>query len=376
MESGGGALGLAAVLAAHSLPGAVLAPVAGAIVDRFDRRRVLVVADSAAALITLGMAAAAALGWLATLQLLLLMRSGVVALVPPGESAAVRHVVGADDLVPANAILAGTWSVAYVSGMALGGLLATIGPTFALALDAVTFALAAGVHAMLPRIPVAPGRSATPWAVLRAVPGDMRTALVHAAAYRPLLAAVLGKVPVALAAGAGWIALNWIGVTARPFGAAALSFGVLQAVRGVGTGVGPAAAAWLVQRGVSEAHLRMAAYGATLTAIAALSVVREPIWLLTASFIWGLGSGTNWVLVHAALQRHATDAIIGRLAAVDELMVSFGMVASAWVGAYAIGAGGIRAAAVVGVLLGLVGWMGSVLWVRLIGSPDPEQSLS
>ena len=53
--SGGGAFALALVFAAHALPGALLAPVAGAIVDGFDRRRVLVAADAVASLITVAM---------------------------------------------------------------------------------------------------------------------------------------------------------------------------------------------------------------------------------------------------------------------------------------------------------------------------------
>lgn len=126
---GGGALALAVVLAAHLLPAALLSPVWGAVVDRFDRRRLLVGADLAASVVTLGMVGAAAAGWLGALQLLLLARSAISAIVPPAETAALRHVVAPDELAPANAILAGTWSVAYVLGMALGGVAATLGPS-------------------------------------------------------------------------------------------------------------------------------------------------------------------------------------------------------------------------------------------------------
>src|SRR5262245_51302082 len=52
LTAGGGPFALALVFAAHAVPGAVLAPVAGALVDRLDRRRVLVAVDVIAALVT------------------------------------------------------------------------------------------------------------------------------------------------------------------------------------------------------------------------------------------------------------------------------------------------------------------------------------
>jgi MFS family permease len=75
LTGGGGPMALAVVFAAHALPGALLAPVAGALVDRFDRRTVLIAIDVLAALVTAAMAAAAAAGALPAVPLLLLARS-------------------------------------------------------------------------------------------------------------------------------------------------------------------------------------------------------------------------------------------------------------------------------------------------------------
>src|SRR5688572_24727917 len=197
IESGGGAFALALVFAAHALPAAILAPLAGAIVDRLDRRRVLVAADLLASLITAGMAIAAVMGWIVLVQLLLLARSAVSAIVPPGETAALRRVVEPAELARANAILAVTWSVAYVAGMSLGGVAVLLGPAIALALDAVSFLGAAALHATLPPMP-APATNAGPasaLAIIRDTPRDTAHALGIAARRRALMAAVLGKTP-------------------------------------------------------------------------------------------------------------------------------------------------------------------------------------
>ncbi len=362
LTHGGGPLALAMVFAAHTLPAAFLSPVAGALIDRVDRRRVLVIADLLACVATAGMTIAAAAGWLGTVQLLLLVRSAITSAVPPGESAALRRLVGEGELVAANSILAATWSTSYVVGMALGGVFATLGPTLALAIDAASFALAAGLHATLPPLPVEqPGGSLL--SMVRGTPRDTVVAVRVAFGHRPLLAALLGKTPLALAGGAGWIALNLIGAAARPFGEAALSFGVLQAIRGAGTGIGPALATWLVHRGTREIYLQHAARVIMLTAVTGLAFARDAVTLSIVALLWGIGTGTNWVMSHVAVQRHAGDRVIGRLAAFDELLVSVAMAGSAVVGALVAEHVGLGATALTGVGLGLAGLAAAAILV-------------
>ena len=363
MQSGDGAFGLALVFAAHALPGAVLAPFAGAIVDGMDRRRVLIAADVLAALLTIGMMISAVAGLFGAIIPLLLARSGVSAIVPPGESAAIRRLVGTEDLLAANSILAATWSVAYVAGMALGGAAALLGPAIALGLDAASFAISALVHAMLPAMP-SPAARRRLGAIVRATPRDTMVALRVAYANRPLLRAVLGKTPIGLAAGAAWVSLNLIGATTHPFGAAALSFGVLQAVRGAGTGIGPPIAARLRRGGVDEQRLQAVAVALAMVAIGSLAFVRGAGPLVALCLVWGIGTGSNWVLSHAALQRHSSDEVIGRLAAFDELLVTLAMVVSAFVGAAVTTWIGIAAAPLVGVGLGLLGLLAASTLLR------------
>jgi MFS family permease len=376
LESGGGAFALALVFAAHALPAAFLAPLAGALVDRLDRRRVLVAADLLASFITAGMAVAAVLGSVAAVQLLLLARSAISAIVPPGETAALRRVVEPSELGRANAILAATWSVAYVAGMSLGGVAMLLGPAIALALDAASFLGAAALHATLPPLP--PPASATPLsalAIVRETPRDTAHALRVAGRRRALLAAVLGKTPIALAGGAGWLALNLLGAELEPFGAAALSFGVLQAVRGAGTGIGPAIAARLERAGISEATLQWIARLTMLAAVLALAFARTPVTLVAAALVWGMGTGSNWVLSHTALQRESPDEVIGRLSAFDELLVTVAMVLGAFAGATAVMLSGIGAAAIVGAVLGALGIAAAAAIVAAAprGSVDQRQ---
>jgi predicted MFS family arabinose efflux permease len=369
--SGGGAFALALVFGAHALPGAVLAPVAGAIVDSFDRRRVLIAADAVASLVTVAMVVAALAGQPFVIAGLVLVRSAITSLVIPGESAALRHIVRDDELMPANAILAVTWSVAFVVGMALGGAAAMLGPAIALGIDAASFGLAAILHGTLPALPVTtPPRSLGQ--VIRATPRDTAVALRVAAGKPALLTAVLGKAPLALAGGAGWVSLNLIAAEAAPFGAAALSFGLLQAIRGAGTGIGPALASRLTTSRVSERRLQAVSIATTLAALVWLALTRSPLGLSIATLLWGVGVGSNWVLSHTSLQRHSEIHVLGRLAAFDELLVAGAMVLSAFIGAAAIEALGLVAGPLVGCALGLVGVATTTLMITVVGRRSRE----
>ena len=358
LERGGGALALAGVLAAHMLPGALTSPLAGILADRFDRRRLLVAAALIQGALTLLMAMAAAHGALAAVQALLLLRGIAASLVPPTEAAALRNVVEDDELLPANALSAATWSVSYVGGMALGGALALLGPTTAILLDAVTFAFSASLIWTVPRLPPPSQASRVPLgAVVRTVVSDLSNALAHARS-RPLLArAVLAKVPVAVAAGAGWLALNLFADGVHPFGAAAFSLGVMQAVRGAGTGIGPALATWFVDRGGRKARAAAVAYVVAFAGIALFVRTVAPLAVLFVVLLWGAGSGANWVLSSAELQHRSDAGFVGRLAALDELACSAFQVVSAFAAAVALTVGAsIEATTLGAVIAGALAW--------------------
>jgi MFS family permease len=329
------------------LPHALLSPVAGPIVDRFDRRRLLVFANLAEAALTLLAALAALRGHAGMVQALVFVRGAVGAFVVPAESAALARVVPADELVAANTLMSTTWSVAYVAGMAAGGALATLGPALAITFDAASFLVAALVLRSLP--PMRPAAAATAseglWAILRAVPADLDAALSYARARPVLWRAMLGKAPVALAGGGGFVVLNLVAEHSAPLGSAALSLGVLQAVKGAGTGVGPILAMMFVRRGGSVERAGVVAIAVALCAMAAFSLGLPAILAVPVVLAWGLGGGSNWVLTSASLQRLAPDRYMGRLSAVDDLAFTLSQVTGALVGGAVADATGTPAAA-------------------------------
>ncbi|MGZ3450990.1 MAG: MFS transporter [Polyangiales bacterium] len=370
VEHGGGALDLAWMLVAHTVPGALLSPVAGAFADRFDRRRLLVTAAMAQAALTVAMAFAALRGAVLAVQILVFVRGAVAGFVPPSEASALPRVVEQDELLPANALVSSTWSVAYVAGMALGGALATLGKAVAIGLDALSFVLAAALLVGLPAMP-APGKAVEVRAAIAAVPRDMLAA-VRIAYERPsLLRAVLRKGTLATAGGASWLALNLVAASLHPFGSAALSLGVLQALRGAGTGVGPALASWAVRRGLRAEGI---AHTADVVALGSMAIFigasRTPAILAFAALSWGIGSGSNWVLSTVATQRLAPEGTLGRLTALDELFAATMLAASACIAARWIDAGATpRIAVLSSIGLGVLALVGLLGWTTRVRAP-------
>lgn len=337
LGDGSGVVALALVLVGHNLPNALFAPVAGVLADRLDRRWLLVAMNVAQCALTLAMAGAAALGNVAAVQVLVFARTSVGALRLPVQSAVLRHVVEEDELLEANAITSATWSVMFAVGMAVGGLFASLGPALVLTLNAASFALGAIVLWGLPSM-VAEGRPAEGGVVaaLASVRRDMALAWRHAWERPPLLDAVLAKTPIAMANGGALLLLNLVAAKVAFAGTGALTLGLLQCVRGAGTGIGPALGVALIRRGMRGERAALAAVWTTFASIAAFAVLRHPAALLGTALVWGLGSGANWVLSSSDIQRLSPDHVVGRLSAIDNLALTVGVCATALGGAVVV----------------------------------------
>ncbi|MEM6988981.1 MAG: MFS transporter [Myxococcota bacterium] len=351
LHAGGGPLDVALVFVAHHLPAAALTPVSGALADRFDRRRVLVVASLLLGVATVGMMVAAMFSMIGLLQILLVARSAMTAFFSPAERAAMPRVVARDELVLAGAVDAGSWSVVFSLGMALGGLLTALGPVLALGIDALTFIVAAGLFARLPALP--PERTE---ASANARRSNMVRELGDAIRYllpRPeLRQAIFAKGPLALAGGAAWLALA---VKAEALLGAAIGFGLLNAIRGVGTGVGPAMVAWGLGRGGSRAKMWTLAYAAGLLGMAAFASTGGFAIAIVAVVAWGIGSGANWVLSGERIAALGPDPLQARLNAIDQISMIAGQtlgvgLLALWLDAGGTAGGGVGVLVVVAAL--------------------------
>jgi MFS family permease len=146
----GSTLATGVMFMAQSLPRLLLGSLAGVFVDRWDRRRTMIVANllSAAVLLLLLLVRTPANLWL--LYMVAFVQTAVTLFFSPAESALVPHLVGEDQLLHANALTALNWELTRLIAPPLGGLaMVWLGFGSVIALDAVSFFLSAGLIALI-----------------------------------------------------------------------------------------------------------------------------------------------------------------------------------------------------------------------------------
>lgn len=138
---GGTAVDVGKMLIAASLPALLFGPVAGVFVDRWSRRKLMILADLVRAAIYFAMPLAHTLP---AVYLGIFCANTMSRFFAPARSALVPQVVSDDELVPALAFGQTSASLVLMIGPALGGVLAArLGITLALHANAVSFLFSA-----------------------------------------------------------------------------------------------------------------------------------------------------------------------------------------------------------------------------------------
>ncbi|HSF02359.1 MAG TPA: MFS transporter, partial [Solirubrobacterales bacterium] len=149
--SHGSGLALGALIVTQLLPMVVLGPWSGLLVDRVDRRRLLVASDLLRVVIVLLFIPAVASARLAPLYGLALLHFGVATVFEPGRAAILPSLVEDSELVRASTLSSVTWSVmAAIGGLASGAVLAMLGLRAAFLVDAATFLASALLIVSIP----------------------------------------------------------------------------------------------------------------------------------------------------------------------------------------------------------------------------------
>jgi MFS family permease len=143
----GSTIATAAITVAELLPGILLASVAGVLVDRWDRRRVLVLVNLLQALTVLVLAVWAVHGGLlGMVYVVAAAQSALSSFSLPAENALLPTLVPDDELLSANALNALNNRVGRLAGLPLGPVVYAAGGLGAVALaDAASFLLAAAL---------------------------------------------------------------------------------------------------------------------------------------------------------------------------------------------------------------------------------------
>jgi MFS family permease len=311
------------VLLCQTLPIFFFTPHAGHVIDRMDRRKLMIGVD-------LLRAGACLLPLLArTPALLPLAYAGVIliaigsAYFEPAAQAALPNVVAEEDLIAANVLMGSTWGTMLTVGAALGGAATLLlGNDASFVVDTFSFLLSAW---LLWRIR---GRFSEERAGEYVKPPfleSMRETL-HYAKSHPR---VLGLLTVKGGYGLGGGVVAMLSVFGREvFQAGALGIGLLYAARGVGALLGPFAIRGVLR--TDDARYRaiafcLLAFGGGYAALAFSTTLAAGIFAIAFAH---LGGGAAWQVSTYGLQREVPDFIRGRVFSADYGFVTLTMALS------------------------------------------------
>lgn len=354
-------------MALQFAPQLLLVPVTGLIADRFDRRKILMVTQTALMLLGLGLGLLLILGHaeLWHLYLFALALGLVNAVDNPARQTFVSDLVSNSNMSNAVALNSASFNTARMIGPAVAGfLIVLVGSGWVFVINAVTFLAVLGALAMLrgrqlKRMPRAPRARGQFVAGYRYVAG------------RPDLVVVFVMVFLIGAFGMNFPIFS--STMAVEFGRGAGEYGLLSSILAIGSLTGALLAA---RR--ERARIRVIILACAFLGFATLAAALMPTyWTFAASTILiGLGAVTILTTANGYVQTTTEPALRGRVMALYMAVLAGGTpIGAPIVGAVADGMGprwalGLAAiAAAVAALIGL-GWLVVSRGMRLARHPE------
>jgi len=310
---------------AFTLPAFLASPLAGSLVDRFDRRRLVIAVSLLQSIAAVGFLTASA-NHVWPLFVFQGCISALAAIVKPAIDAGVPNLArNPDELRVATVLFGSTWGVMLAVGAALGGIFSeTFGRTASFIADAITFVIAAGLLALIRR-PMQQARTEAHRAIRPL--SDMGEAIRYARKDKAVLALLASKGTFAI--GSGTVSQLPVLATAV-YGWKDGGTGLLFGVRGVGTALGPLIAARFTRGNLSKV-LRICGLAGIAFSVCYLAAAWSPVIFVAAAFIGlaHLGGGAQWTLSTYGLQLRTPDYIRGRVMAGDYAILTLTLSVSA-----------------------------------------------
>ena len=322
-QSVSGGTGIGLVMIARMLPGFVLAPVGGALIDRWDRRKVMVTCDIGRAIL-LGVLPFAFFHNLPGLVVISFLIEILTLMWSPAKDASVPNIVEADQLASANSLglvaAYATFPLGAALFAALAGLASWLGnfnalhflnanqSSLAIWADGATFLVSAWLisHLALPEGDRHAPRRIHWGATYRDIIDGLRFI-----GSDPLVRGVMIGLAGGLLGGGSVIPLGPL-LSTDVLGGGPSGFGLLITALGIGAALGVLTLLWL-QRRLPRATVFTVAVVACGTSIIVAASVSSLLPAMFAAAAIGATAGTGYVTGFTVLQENVADEMRGRI---------------------------------------------------------------
>ncbi len=363
----GSATAVAWMMVVQFLPIALFGPAAGVVVDRVDRRKLMMAADVARGVFILGLLVVRRPEHIWIAYVVMAATVSASAFFEPARTATIPNLTTAEELLPANALSSATWSAMLAMGASIGGLVtAVLGRNVAFAINAASFfASAAFIYAT--RYDARPPRIERPhgWLALTGL-HDIVDGIRYLRRHAHVAALMLVKAGWGIAGGV-LLLLTIFGQRVFPIGTgAAAGIGVLYGARGIGAGLGPIALRWMLgqepptlRRAIGPAFFMVGVFYVALAGAPSLAIAAGCV--LLAHF----GGSILWVFSTVLLQVEVPDRFRGRVFAAELALVTLVTSASTYATSYALDHAGWSPRALA-LVLGTMFAVPGTLWLIIV----------
>ena len=313
----------------------LVSPIAGVVADRYSRKHLLILTDIGRAIAVFGFLLVRDPEHIWLFYTLTAIQVGISGFFVPARTAILPEIVSPGGLGSANALGATTWSVMLALGAAIGGIVSgTWGIYPAFVIDGLSFLLSALFIAQIRSGSVSvreKSSRAAAEAMSQYIDGlryfkrnpDVFTIALHKAA----VALFITGFQVVQVAIAREVFVLGVG--------GGVSLGILFAVTGVGSGIGPIVARYFT--GDRDRPLRLGIFWGYLMAALGLAIgasLSSFGVVLCGTFLRGFGGSIVWVFSTQLLLQWVPNQVQGRIFATEfALFALMGAIGSAAVGA-------------------------------------------
>jgi len=315
-------MAMAAAMMAKLLPMVIISPFAGVLIDRMDRRTVLIASDILRCFTVLCFLIVESREELWLVYTLTLFEVALTGFFEPARSAILPSIVEKNHLVTANALSGATWSVMLTLGAALGGVVVSLfGIRIAFILDALTYLLSAWFIIKISYPNTKPEESINK--IKSSGVKGFREGLSYLISRPIVLALTLLKSGMAIKGGIMTLIPLFANRLWSDPAAVSMAVGILFSSRGVGSAIGPI----LTRKyfGESPKILQgsiLAAFFLGSLALLAFSF-SENIWVASLSIgLSGMFGSIVWVFSTALIHLEADRQFLGRIFGVEMALLT------------------------------------------------------
>jgi MFS family permease len=361
----GSTTAVAVTAIAVAIPQLLFGLLAGVLVDRWDRRRVMVAADVVRAVLVLGFIAVTDADRMWLLYTIAFVQATIGTFFNPARSALLPKVVGTDHLLAANSFTQSSLVVASVLGTGAAGLI--IGLTDALApvflIDGLTFLVSAMLVTRLrvDTTPTTPRRSMAASHLIEELVAGLRIIT----ASRQLRSVLIG-------AGVVMFGLGAVNVLMVPFIVEDLAvpeswFGLLEASQVAAMVITGGVVAALASR-IKAGRLLVGGLAGIGVVVATMSLSTNVWHLVGLLFAAGCFVAPTQAAISTIVQTEVATETLGRVSSSQSTIITAAQVASMALAGVAADALGVRQ---VFVLAGVISVVAAFLTAASLGSPHP-----